>query len=467
MKSPITILISAILLLTSCASIHALTLDESIRISQSENPAYKSSLLERALDDPSYRAAWGQFLPRISLGYGFNQSSFYNPTYLNPDGTVATYPRQQELSATSIDPATGFLRIDSLYTVTVDIPEGDRRGSSLFLRLDETLFDGGRNWLTLKNSLLSRDLRESNLSSQGFKLRRDVIHAYSDLVAAERLHLLSATLSEQRRLQLEVAIIRFETGSVTRRDVMQAEIDLGRSINDSLNSALELRARFEGLNRILNFPIDTTYAVNALPDPSPIDDDVDQLTNIARETRSDLQAAQQTVKLRLNEFSISQSDYYPSLNANLTHSRSEQSGINVDYTLSPRNRYTEIGLSANWVLFDRFSRSVRTQEASIRRKQAEISADQMQVTILQEVRSAYESLSSLYQQAVVAVKNRELAEETLEFELERYRLGSASLLELGAAQLSLAQAASDQIRIEANYHKAIADLETAVEKELR
>ena len=160
-------------------------------------------------------------------------------------------------------------------------------------------------------------------------------------------------------------------------------------------------------------------------------------------------------------------DYLPLLSASVSHRRSEQSGINVGYRLNPRNRYTEYGLNASWMLFDRFTRNLRLQEAKISENQAQLSTYELRRDIKLQVRSTIDILKSLHQQALVAEQNSRWAERTLEFEQERYRLGSATVIELGAAQLSFIQAQSDQIRIETDYHKAIGDLEMAVGKVLR
>jgi len=76
-------------------------------------------------------------------------------------------------------------------------------------------------------------------------------------------------------------------------------------------------------------------------------------------------------------------------------------------------------------------------------------------------------LNSFYHQAEAAAQNAALAGETLAFERERYRLGSAGIIELGAAQVSYIQARSEQIRLESEFTAALGDLEKAVGKPLR
>ncbi|MBM3326315.1 MAG: hypothetical protein FJY65_04960, partial [Calditrichaeota bacterium] len=84
-----------------------------------------------------------------------------------------------------------------------------------------------------------------------------------------------------------------------------------------------------------------------------------------------------------------------------------------------------------------------------------------------DVNAALERLQALYQQSIVSEQNARLAEQTLEFEHERYRLGSATQIEVNAAQLSYLQSQTENISIAAEFHIALSDLEQAVGLPLR
>ncbi len=450
------------LLITTCSlfeaglASEAVSLEQFLRWSELRSPSLQRTSLERELDRPSKLAAWGQFLPSISVGYEIEQSWFYNPTYLNPDGTVATYPR------------VDTIRVNNADTVVVQpVPEGKRRNSGLYLRFEELLFDGGRNYLNLKNSSLTRQLISSYLREERFALRSEVTRAYSQTVAAERRLDLSGKVVDQRRLQLDLARTRFTTGSVTRRDVMQAEVDLGRALSDSLAAASDVRRVYEELNLLTGLPLDTSYILSGLPRPFEPSWDVDSLAREALICRGDLSTVELTTRIRRNEFLAARGDYLPQLSASYILTRSEQSGVNIPFTLDPRNRYSQVGLTASWQLFDRFTRSLQLQKAKVRRHQADLEFYELTQAVHHQVHTAIDRLAALYQQAQVAEQNSRWAEETLLFEQERYRLGSATVIELGAAQLSYIQARHDQIYVETEFHIALGELEMATGLELR
>ncbi|MFH0765412.1 MAG: TolC family protein [Calditrichota bacterium] len=425
------------------------TLDDCLKWGQERNPTLSRLRLEKALDEPGSRAAWGQFLPLINVGYGFDQSSYYNQTYLNPDGTVTRLP------------------VTLVNGKVIPVQSGRRRDSQWFLRVEEILFDGGRNYYNLRNSALVNANRSQQISAQSLILRADITRAYASLVSSVQMLNLAGEVIIQRQRQLELAEVRFNTGSVTKRDVMQAEVDWGRARTDSMNAALELRRAQNALNLAIGLPIDTTFTIAPLPPLFQPGWAADSLAEAAVTQRAEIGAATLNSNLKYNNWKAAKGDWLPQLSADLTHSRSEQSGANVPFTLNPRNRYTSLGMTLSWTLFDRFTRSLRTQEAKIAQDQTNIQRSELEREVRMETLTAADRLEVLYQQAVVAAQNSRWAKETLDFEQERYRLGSASVIELGAAQLSYIQARSEQIRLESEFAAALGDLERAVGNPLR
>ncbi len=447
------ILLAALSITGYASSVSAqVTLDQCIQWGLERNPSLQRTTLEKQLDKPGAMAAWGQFLPSVYVGYGIDQSKYYSPTYVDADGKVVTLPYMVTTPDT---------------TIVYEVPEGKRRNSSYFVTVEEILFDGGRNYLNLKNSSLVNRSRHSSIEHERFVLRSEITRAFAQAIAAQRRLELAAKVVDQRRLQLRLAETRFETGSVTKRDVLQAEVDLGRALSDSLSTVLERRRTFEELNILVDLPLDTSYSFAELPQPFKPDWDAETLTADAVKLRGDLRSAELAVMTTHNDHLAAKGDYLPSLTASYFNSRSEKSGADVAYTLKPSNRYSEVGLNLRWTLFDRFTRSLKLQEAKVRNQQAKLTAFELDQNVRHQVRVASDQMISLYEQVQVAAQNSRWAEETLKFEQERYRLGSATVIELGTAQISFIQAKNDQIDLETQFYVALGELELATGKVLR
>ncbi len=456
-------LAACLICLISAHATAAMTLEDCIIWGLSHNPSIRKIEIERSLDRPGKQAAIGQFLPSISVGLAISRTSFYNPTYLNPDGSVATYPRTERDYDTYMD-TLGYIRVDTstIRDVVIPIPEGTRKASSSFLRIDETLFDGGRNTYNYKNALLSLAAREARIEDVRRLVRNAIVHAYARAVSADRQLNLAGRMTSQRRMQLEYAKARLLAGSVTRRDVLQAEVELGRAVSDSLQAALTIRRAYEELNLQTGLPLDTTFSLQENRQPAIPKLSIKELESVALLSRGDAEALRNILQQRENEVKVRKGKYLPRLEAGLSHDRSERSGGGASFTLNPRNKNTTVDLTLSWLLFDRFSRELNLQQAKVDQGKLEIELNNLELEIRVEVRSAAEMLRSASLQVKVASDNANLAEQTLEFEQERYRLGSATLIELNAAQLSYYQAQTEIIRLESEYVAAYGDLEAAV-----
>jgi len=306
-----------------------------------------------------------------------------------------------------------------------------------------------------------------NYMGETFFLRSAITTAYCSAIAAfERLNLAEELLSQRRR-QHKLATVRFETGSVTRRDVMQAEVDLGRAENDSLSAVISNRQSLENLNFLIGFPIDSSYTLSNLPElfsPNWISED---LASQALKHRSDLAISDLSIEMDRNNHTVARGAYLPQVAASLSHSRSEQSGTKVGFTLDPRNRSTAYNLSLSWQLFDGFTRELNLEQSRIQHKKSILNRDELERRIFKQVSEILYQLQSLYQQSLVAEQNVNLAKETHRFEEERYKLGSATTIELGVAQVSYIQARNDLINIKTNFYIALGELENATGMILR
>ncbi len=439
------------------------TLEECIGWGLVRNPSIRKIELERSLDRPGKQAAIGQFLPSISVGFGISQSSFYNPTYINADGRVATFPKTELIFDTYID-SLGYIRGDttSIRNTVIPIPEGKRSGSTSYVRIDETLYDGGKNYYDYKNALLSLEVRDARADDAKRLVRSSITHAYAIAILADRQLELANRMTTQRRMQLEFAKARLVAGSVTRRDVLQAEVELGRAVSDSLKASLAIKRANEELNLRIGLPLDTTFSLAGITQPEMPQFSILELEQLALDKRRDAVVVEKTLIQRENQVKGEKSRYLPQLTAGLTHDRSERSGTSEAFTLNPRNKNTTVDLTLNWLVFDRFTRELNVQQRKVDQSKLEIEFVELKLNIRREVRQAFETLQSAYLQVEVASANAILAAQTLEFEQERYRLGSATLIELNAAQLSYYQAQTEKIKQESEYMTAYGDLEAAV-----
>jgi outer membrane protein len=442
------------------------TADNLFEIAQRHNPDHLKIMQSSSLKGSVRRSAWGTLMPSLDVGFSISQSSYYNPTYSNPDGTVSTYPRTDSIYQTVVDTTNWTLKLVPTGTYTIPIAQGKNRSSSEYISLRETIFLGGQQYFTIKNSDIQNRITNMQVASSEIELYAMVRQGYYNVLAQKKLLDLAKQLLDQKQELLKLAKARFDVGSVTELDVLQAEIDVGNQQNAVITAENNLKMAKENLNTILGVSLDSDYPLVEEFDIYKPAYSLNDLIQSAKSNRQDYQITLQQQDLQENLVHISRSSFLPALSASITHSRSQNSGANVDFTLTPKNRNTTASLSLNWNLFSGFSDHSSYQQNRVSYNNSLHDSKKQEMSIESDVRKAYYALMQTYEKSVITEKNRELASRQLALEQERYRLGATSQLNLRTAQITFEQAETDRIANIFAFRSNLAELERSVGKKL-
>ncbi|RJP77362.1 MAG: TolC family protein [Candidatus Zixiibacteriota bacterium] len=435
------------------------------------NPDHRKAVATSQASGINTTAAWGTLLPVVDVGYSVSENRYFQPTYVNPNGSVASYPYTETGPAPVADTINGhvFFGFDptNQVSITYPAPEGESRNSQGWVQLRETIRLGGQQLYGIRNANLAADMNALQVDASQNNLRYNIHQNYYLVLARKRLLNLSQQVLEQRREQLRLAQARFEIGSVTELDVLQAEIDVGNQENAIITAQNNLTMAREDLNRIIGVDLSSSYDLKDdyavfLPQYQ-----LDELVNASFASRPEYRLAEQQVEFQSNQVKSRRGEFLPDFTASLTHARSQNSGGNVDWTLNPRNRNTSVNLSLSWNLFSGFADRANYEQARVDLNNARYDRKAQEQAVEQQVRQAFYALQETYQQSRITEKNRELAARQLALEQERYRLGATSQLNLRAAQVTFEQAESDYIANVFSFWSNLTALENSVGKSLR
>jgi len=455
-----------------------LGLDTLVAIGFANSPSLKQTTLDTKLNTIGKMNAVGNFLPSVSLGMTFSQTHFRTTTYTKPDGSVGTYPIAPQYftdyhvvwADTGADSSLSNPHLQR-YTYRISdgtpILEGDSRNSSIFLSLSETIFEGGRRYFLYRLANTQADIYSLNVVQAKKSLASGIAQQVMLVLTQEKLLDLNKKLRDQQKDAFDLAKARFDVGAVTELDVLQAEILLNSAENNVTTTQRDLQAQREALNQLLGIDLRSNFPIAEAGPVSPYTFDIDQLVTEAYGNRTDLQVAGLSVQRSQHNVNLNKSDYMPVITLGGQFSRSEQSGKQNDWTLSPRNRNNSVSLSLRWNLFDGFTREYTLQTQRIARDKTIEQERQLRLSVAKDVRDAYYNLEKVYDQLRITNRNRDLAERTLNLERERYRLGAASALDLRDAQVTYAKAETDNLQKTLESQSSLIALELAVGKNLR
>ena len=200
-----------------------------------------------------------------------------------------------------------------------------------------------------------------------------------------------------------------------------------------------------------------------VPTREAIADTVEQATDRALGERPDLMqqvAAIRSANARVKE---ARAAYYPSLDLNVRPAMPYLYGLQEPSPWAHASDMTgSVALHLQWTVFDGGVRKNHVAEAQAELRGAEALADVKRNQIGNEVWRAYSNLNTAFRKRQAAVALLEAASQSYDAALESYKYGVRSLLDVTAAQRTLAQARSSDVSSRTHVLTALAELAFSV-----
>src|ERR1700722_1737491 len=199
--------------------------------------------------------------------------------------------------------------------------------------------------------------------------------------------------------------------------------------------------------------------LDQIPTPEAIGDTVDQAINRALGQRPDL--IQQVAETRSAEAGVKQARaaYYPALSLTAIPSVPSLYGLQSPYPWAHTTGLVgELSFNLRWTVFDGGARKSRLAEARAGVRAAESQANLKRNQITDEVWTAYSNLTTAFRQRQTALALLQASTQSYNAALESYSNGVRNLLDVTAAQRTLAQARSADVSARTQILTSLADL---------
>ena len=118
---------------------------------------------------------------------------------------------------------------------------------------------------------------------------------------------------------------------------------------------------------------------------------------------------------------------------------------------------TQLGVEFSYPIGNRAARA-RDERAALSRQRDQDALANMTQLVEQDVRAAYIEISRAREQIAATEAMRRLQEQTLQSEIEKFRLGRSTTLLVAQAQRDLLSAQISEVQAKAAYLKAIVNL---------
>ena len=417
-----------------------LSLQEAISIALQRNSALIKSKNNLESSQSQLTNAYGQLLPNLGV--------------------------QGQLNWSRVDDKGGKQVFYGGIPISTQPSTQENRSYSLGIGGNITLFNGLSNIASVNQAKENFKSVEYSLEKQ----KQNLVFQTTDLFylalnADELLKVRNENVQYYKKF-LETVQERNRLGAVALADVYAAQVQLG-------NAELQLiqaQNDFDAVkNTILNFlaldVMDEYTFVDPFSDNKIVDtdtymkdfEDLQTLVNAAMDTRFDYKSQLETVNSAKSGITIARGGIFPSLSANYSYG-SSSAEINQMFNRKVLN----FGLSLNIPIFSNFNTDTRIQMANVSylNSQEDLSALNRQIKI--DVKQGYLNLVAAKKSLDVAANTVTQAEQNRKINEERYKLGSATILDVLQSGRDYTDALRNKINAIYDFYRKYDNLQNAL-----
>lgn len=351
------------------------------------------------------------YLPTLSLNGGLGYS-------LNGVKSVFNF-NFPDLNIQNIQSYNGNLGIESSYLV----------------------YDGGQRHLVNDKNKVNLKIASLQLESIQQLLGFNALQIYYNIAQSTyNLDLLkeSLAISQERYSRTKTY---YEYGKNNKVDVLNAKVDVARdsvSLNSIENDIKNLKLQ---LNQ-LTLRTDTDYQVDTTINLTYQLSEVSELESKLLNTNAELITLREQVELVKYDVEIAEKLNAPQIIASGAYNLDYQKNSEKSQLALNRTNGLNLGLSANWNIFDGGQQKVQKQLAAIDQSTAFIDLKNKENELVTQLNSLWNSYQNNLQNMLIEQQNIQTNRQNFELVKSLYENGQQSSIEFRQAQLNLINAQS-------------------------
>ena len=407
------------LILVSCAVAQfEYNLAECIAIALENKKTLKSAELDVRFAEKEVFASYSGLLPTMSFGTNIGKTYY-------PERKMVTI----DFEDIGLDTSTS----------------NSSKSMSTGLSLNQTLYDGGRSINAVRQAKTNLEISKLNQRQTRIQVIQNVTRSYFGLLQTQELFEVSeknVNLSEQ---QVDLVQKQFDVGAVRKTDLLKAEVSKGQARVELLNRKTALENARRQLFNEMGMQ-DFGQSISATADEWT-DVQIPSSANALKflKTKNPSLLIQKS-RIDIGELQVKMAKgmRLPTLGATMNYSANAGTGEALIESAKD-DWIMGVNLSLNMPLYSGNRLSSSQQQAKLSYEKSEndyityLNDLRVQVELLRESIENYSEIIPINQSVVVA------AEEDLKLVQERYSLGSATILEVLDAQVSLIRSNSTLI----------------------
>lgn len=442
-----------------------LSLDEAIQIAQSSSPSIKKSTLNLFANQRSLDAQRAALKSRFALDitpFDYNRNRSFNDLFsqwnTNEDyNSFANFSVSQPIAATdgtlSLVNRLGYR---DNYSEFQDI-RTKTFSNNLYLQLDQPIFTYNRNKLQSKELELNLENAQISNGLQLLTLEQNVTRSFYTFYQRQNELEIAQDEYENQQISYEITVNKVDADLLAMEELYQAELNLATSKSILENNQVLLNNAADDFKLLLGLDLEEELAVAV--DINFITREVDLNKAIQyglahrtelRQRAIDIERSQfELIRTRaLNEFKGA-----VSLSLGVFGDNEQAPEIYETPTMNPM-----VAISFNIPIWDWGENKARMDAANATLEINKIDLEVEKNNIIIDIRKVYRNLQNLENQIEIAEQNVKNAQLTYEINLERYKNGDLTSIDLDRFQSQLSEKKSALASALINYRIELLNL---------
>jgi outer membrane protein TolC len=425
---------------------HVLTLQESISIAQQSSPTIKKSMLNLYGNQRSLDAQRAAMKSRFSLDvtpFDYNRYRSFNDLFsqwnTNEDfNSFINFSVTQPIAATdgtiSLINRLGYR---DNYSEFQDI-RTKTYSNNLYLQLDQPIFTYNRNKLQLKELELNLENAQINNALQLLTLEQNVTQSFYNFYQRQNDLEIAMDEYENQLISYDITLNKVEADLLAQEELYQAELNLATSKSTLENSEVLLNNAADDFKLLLGMNLEEDIAVTV--DIRFVTKEVDLNKAIQYGLEHRMELRQRMIDIERSQFELVRTRGLNEFKGAIALSL----GIFGDNERAPEiyetpNMNPRVAISFSIPIWDWGENKARMDAANATLEINKVDLEVEQQNIIINIRKVYRNLQNLENQIAIAEQNVTNAELTYDINLERYRNGDLTSIDLERFQSQLSE----------------------------
>lgn len=423
-----------------------MTLEEALKIAETNSPSMKRTRLNLVRNQENLNAQNAALKSQFSLSVnpiGFSQNREFNDLISEWNTTRTAESFGQFTVAQPIIMTDARLSLNNRFGYKDSYSEYTDKttkgfSNRLSLSLDQPLFTYNRTKLQLKELELALENSKLSYAIQLLSLERQVTQAYYYVYQQQQS--LDISLQAYRNMQQSHEVIRnkVEAGISRREEMFQAELNLATTRSDYENKQVTLENAKDDFKLLVGMSLFDDFIV--LPGLQVDTVKVDISFAIDQGLANRMELRQREISIESSQFDLIQTKALNEFKGNLGLSVGlfgDNEKFGDVYANPTDNESVSLSLTIPlWDWGERKSR-IKATEASI--ETAKVSLEEEENNIVLSIRKVYRNLLNLRNQIDIARQNVTNAQLTYDLNLEKYKNGDLTGMDLNIYQNQLSE----------------------------